>query len=383
MKPSPHTSTAAIGSPLPSVFVDLEKLRNVNTGLGRFCLHLGRELLQLAPGQFRPVFFLPAGTEHHFPSGGFERIAATAWRKESLGRLIRPVVRPFLPGASLAVWHVTNQASKYLPLDERIPVVLTIHDLNFLHDGPRDRRRREICRKLAAVQRRIDRAAAVVTVSRFTADDVARHLDLKGKPLHVVPNGMAPLPAASAVRPGFLDDGPFLLAVGNVLPHKNFHVLIGLMERLPGYRLVIAGKKATSYGASIEREIARRGLRGRVLMPGEVSDGDRQWLYEHCEGFLFPSLAEGFGFPVLEAMQCGKPVFLSRATSLPEVAGDLGSYFGSYEPGDMAAVVQAGLADARSDPQAAVQARNRAATFSWAEAARRYAEIYRYAWSGL
>jgi len=108
--------------------------------------------------------------------------------------------------------------------------------------------------------------------------------------------------------------------VGNMLAHKNFHVLIGLMERLPGRRLVIAGKKATPYGAAIDREIARRGLGDRVKMRGEVSDGDRQWLYEHCEAFLFPSLAEEFGFPVLEAMQCGKPVFLSRAT-LPESTG--------------------------------------------------------------
>ena len=381
MKPSSDTSTTEIASPLPRVFIDLEKLRNVNTGLGRFCLHLGRELLQVAPGRFQPIFFLPAGTEHFFPPGGFERIEATAWRKESLGRLMRPFVRPFLPPPSLAVWHVSNQASKYLPIDERIPVVLTIHDLNFLHDGPRSNRRWEIGRKLAAVQRRIDRAAAVVTVSQFTADDVRSHLDLKGKPLHVVPNGMAPPPEPAVDRPRFLPEGPFLLSVGNVLPHKNVHVLIGLMERLPDRRLVIAGKKATLYGASIEREIARRGLSGRVFMPGEVSDGDRQWLYEHCDAFLFPSLAEGFGFPVLEAMQCGKPVFLSRATSLPEIAGDLGFYFASYEADHMAAVVEAGLAAARSDPQAAVRARDRAATFSWWEAARRYADIYQHAWS--
>ena len=356
--------------------IDLEKIRHINTGLGRFALHLGRELLRVAPGRFRPVFFLPAGAERHFPTGGFERIEATAWRKESLGRLVRPLLRPLLPRPAVAIWHVSNQASKYLPLDDRIPVVLTIHDLNFLHEGPRESRRWEVSRKLAAVQRRIDRAAAVVTVSRFTADDVARHLDLGGKPLHVVPNGMAPPPAASAVRPAFLAEGPFLLNVGNVLPHKNVHVLIGLMERLPDRRLVIAGKKATWYGASIEREIARRGLGGRVFMPGEVSDGDRQWLYEHCEALLFPSLAEGFGFPVLEAMQCGKPVFLSRATSLPEIAGDLGFYFESYDPGHMAGVFTAGINRVDGPPGFAETLRRHAASFTWATAAERYAEIY-------
>lgn len=376
MKPLPTRSDFSTPRFPPRVVIDLEKLRHINTGLGRFSLHLGRELLRLAPGRFQPVFFLPRGTERHFPAGGFERIEAAEWKKEGLHRFVRPLVQPLLPCPAFDLWHVSNQASKYMPLDARIPVVLTIHDLNFLHEGPQERRRWEIRRKLAAVQRRIDRAMAVVTVSQFTADDVRSHLDLKGKPVHVVPNGMAPPPAASAIRPGFLTEGPFLLAVGNMLPHKNFHVLIGLMERLPGRRLVIAGKKATPYGAAIEREIARRGLGDRVIVPGEVSDGDRQWLYEHCEAFLFPSLAEGFGFPVLEAMQCGKPVFVSRATSLPEIAGEKGFYFESYEPESMARVFHDGMARVDKTVQFADILRSHAASFSWASAAERYAEVY-------
>jgi glycosyltransferase involved in cell wall biosynthesis len=164
--------------------------------------------------------------------------------------------------------------------------------------------------------------------------------------------------------------------VGNVLPHKNFRVLLGMMAHLPARRLVIAGKKATPYGAAMEREIASRGLADRVLMPGEVSDGDRQWLYEHCEAFLFPSLAEGFGFPVLEAMQCGRPVFLARETSLPEIAGEDAAYFDSWEPGHMAATVNDGLAVVARDIGHAPRVRDRAATFNWEEAARRYTAIY-------
>ena len=382
MTPLPATSAPPTTRSLPRVVIDLEKLRHINTGLGRFSLHLARELLRLAPGRFEPVFFLPRGAEAHFPGGRFERIEIAEWKKESLRRFVRPLVQPFLPRAAFDLWHVSNQASKYLPLDARIPVVLTIHDLNFLHESPRDRRRWEIRRKLAAVQRRIDRAAAVVTVSRFTADDVRRDLDLRGKPVHIVPNGLAPPPAASAFRPGFLPEGSFLLAVGNVLPHKNFQVLIGLMEQLAGRRLVIAGKKATPYGAAMEREIARRGLSDRVVMPGEVSDGDRQWLYKHCEALLFPSLAEGFGFPVLEAMQCGKPVFLSRATSLPEIGGDIAFYFDSFAPDHMAGVVRAGVSRSQADPDAAARAREHAATYSWQAAARQYARIYEDTWSG-
>jgi len=321
---------------LPRIVIDLEKLRHINCGLGRYSLHLGREILAVASGRFQPVFLLPANAERYFPEAGFTSIAVSPWNKEAIRRLYRPFVQPLLaswsPSPQFTLWHVTSQMSKYLPLDERVPVVLTIHDLNFLHEASADSRTDELERKVAEIQRKVDRASAIVTVSQFVADDVRARLVLRDRPVHVVPNGMADPPRASASPPAWAPTDLFLLTIGNCLPHKNFHVLFGLLEQLPGMRLVIAGKKTTPYGEFLEREVVQRGLSGRVILQGEVSDGDRQWLYEHCEAFLFPSLTEGFGFPVLEAMQCGKPVFLSRRTSLPEVAGDLGFYFDGYEP---------------------------------------------------
>jgi glycosyltransferase involved in cell wall biosynthesis len=109
-------------------------------------------------------------------------------------------------------------------------------------------------------------------------------------------------------------------------------------------------------------------------MTGQVSDGDRQWLYEQCEAFVFPSLTEGFGFPVLEAMQCGKPVFMSRRTSLPEVGGSLGFYWDSFGAEHMAAVFRAGMAAVAGMPGLA---RAHAAEFSWENAARGYLGVYR------
>ena len=173
-----------------------------------------------------------------------------------------------------------------------------------------------------------------------------------------------------------------MLSVGNCLAHKNFHVLFDLLDRLPGRRLVIAGKKATPYGDFLAREIIRRGLEGRAILTGEVSDADRQWLYEHCEAFLFPSLTEGFGFPVLEAMQCGKPVFLSRTTCLPEIAAENGFYFDSFDPAAMAAAYDAGMAAQRGDPGFADRVRAHAAGYSWAETARGYLRAYESALAG-
>jgi glycosyltransferase involved in cell wall biosynthesis len=365
---------------LPRVVIDLEKLRHINCGLGRYSLHLGQEILAVAERQFQPVFLLPRGAERYFPGGGFETITVSPWNKEAVRRLYRPFVRPLLtavrPNTRVALWHVTSQMSKYLPLDDRVPVVLTIHDLNFLHESPVEARSDEIDRKLADIQRKVNRATAIVADSAYVADDVARHVDLGGRPVHVVPLAVSAPPAAATQRPAFVPAGPFVLTIGNCLPHKNFHALFGLLERMPDMRLVIAGKKTTPYGEFLEREVAQRGLAGRVILPGEVSDGDRQWLYEHCEAFLFPSLTEGFGFPVLEAMQCGRPVFLSRRTSLPEIAGDLGFYFDGYEPAALAAVYRDGLSRFQADSAFATRLKEHAAGFSWAATARGYADVY-------
>jgi len=361
---------------LPRIAIDLEKLRHINCGLGRFSLHFAQEILRLAPGRFEPVFLLARGWERHLPAEGFDRIAVRPWRKEFVMRRLRPLIAPFLPPPRIDLWHATNQMSKYLPVDDRVPMVLTIHDLTFLHETPHGEQPRRIERKLADMQAKVDRAAAIVTDSQYVADDVKAHLAVGTRPVHVVHLGLPPPPAAAATRPTFVPAGPFLLTVGNCLAHKNFHVLLDLVDRLPEVRLVIAGKKQTPYGEFLGREIARRGLEQRVIMPGEVSDADRQWLYEHCDAFLFPSLTEGFGFPALEAMQCGKPTFLSPTTCLPEIAGANAFYFEAFGAASMLATYEAGMAAFRGDPGFTHRIRAHAASFRWQETARGYLRVY-------
>lgn len=361
---------------LPRVVIDLEKLRHINCGLGRFSLHLAQEMLKAAAGRFEPVFFLPKGAEQYFPEGDFGRIEVAGWKKEGVRRFARPFVQPFLPKPTIALWHATHQATKYLPFDARIPVLLTIHDLNFLHESPTAGRAWEITRKRNGVQRLVNRAAAIVTDSTYVAEEARGCLDLGKRPLHVVPLGLSAPPPPSVTRPASIPEGPFLLTVGNFLVHKNFHVLLEFVARVPATRLVIAGKNSTQYGRFIKAEIARLGLGDRVILPGEVSDGDRQWLYENCEAFFFPSLAEGFGFPVLEAMQCGKPVFMSRKTSLPEIAGSCGFFFDSFEAGEMVKVFVAGRERFLKDPALADACRLHANAFSWQVTAKRYADVY-------
>ena len=150
-----------------------------------------------------------------------------------------------------------------------------------------------------------------------------------------------------------------------------------MMKHLPDYKLVIAGKKDTPYGRKVIQSIKQSNLTSQVLLPGIISDTERAWLYQNCEVFAFPSLTEGFGFPVLEAMQCGKPVAISNRTSLPEVAGESGMLFPSYEPVEMAMTVQNALSAFQSDPQSAIRSRKHAATYSWQAAAKGYADVYK------
>ena len=129
------------------------------------------------------------------------------------------------------------------------------------------------------------------------------------------------------------------------------------------------------YRDKIVAEAARYGVSERVVITGPVSQHDKDWYYANCEAFLFPSLAEGFGLPVIEAMHHGKPVFLSTLTSLPEVGGAAAYYFTDFEPDTMAAVFAKGMADFANGGVA--RAKANAARFTWERAGSEYLALYR------
>ena len=294
------------------------------------------------------------------------------FRKETLRRIIRPIVPATIRGyRAVDVWHAPHQDAKYLPFDSRVPVVLTIHDLNFL----RESEPREFAGHVGSLQRKVDRAAVVTTVSAFSAGEIKRHLDLRNKTVQVIPNGLS-TPASSTIRPAGMPDGPFLLAIGHVVPRKNLAVMVPFMKLLPDIRLVIAGRNTGSYARRIVSMAREEGLADQILTLGAVTVDERQWLYQHCDAVVMPSLTEGFGLPVIEGMREGKPVFMSRATSLPEVGGTLGFYWDSYEPQHMADVFTRGMAAVRGDESYGDKLRDHAARFSWAVAAKAYLELY-------
>jgi glycosyltransferase involved in cell wall biosynthesis len=216
------------------------------------------------------------------------------------------------------------------------------------------------------------RARAVLTISDYSRDQLERFGIVPPGKAHVVLNGadhilrLAPDPDTLA-RHG-LTSGGYLLALGNLSPHKNLALLMRAAAARPAGQppLVIAG-------GGNSRVFADAGLEPPpgVRLLGRVSDGELRALYTHATAFVFPSLTEGFGLPPLEAMLCGCPTVVSRAGAIPEVCGDASLYVDpTDEAGWTRAMVEI-VACGASARQAAVEAgQRRAAPFTWARAAR-------------
>ena len=357
---------------MPTVLVSLDKLKDPHSGLGQFSLDLGRSLIEASAPGFDLAFLVPRRHREPFRAAGVSLVDVHPFRKETLRRIVRPMVPAGIRGyRAVDVWHAPHQDAKYLPFDSRVPVVLTIHDLNFL----REREPREVAGHVRSLQHKVDRAAVVTTVSAFSAGEIERHLDLRNKPVQVIPNGLS-APASLPSRPAGVPEGPFLFSIGHVVPRKNLAVLVPFMKRLPDISLVIAGRNTGSYARRMVSLAQKEGVANRMVTLGTVTADERQWLYQHCDAVVMPSLTEGFGLPVIEGMREGKPVFMSRATSLPEVGGPLGFYWDSYEPEHMADVFTRGMAAVRRDESYGDKLRAHAARFSWAVAAKAYLELY-------
>jgi len=265
------------------------------------------------------------------------------------------------------VWHSIHQLTPFRPAGSTRRI-LTVHDVNFVYEKQGAKRRRYIRR----LQRECDSAAEVCFISRFSMNDALRFVDLHGRQGHVVYSGAASIDGVPQQQPdGIPQDKPFLLSLGVLKPKKNTHTLLPMMEHLEGYNLVIAGDGHGDYADGLRRYADTH---PNVFVAGAVSDPERNWLFAHCAGFLFPSLFEGFGRPVIEAFQWGKPVFCSTCTSIPEFGAEHAFYFSDFTPLHMAQTVSGGLAVFDEKRRQAEQ--EYAASFSYDRHMQQYLNLY-------
>jgi glycosyltransferase involved in cell wall biosynthesis len=284
------------------------------------------------------------------------------------------------------IWHLRSARSandrcdvffstnSYLtPWFTRIPTVVLVDDLiTFVREAKAQRRAKLIER--FTIQRAIRRASHLVCISETTRRDLVERFPAARGKCSAVPLCAAPIFAAlrpeqelAQVTQRHRLEKPFVLSSGTLEPRKNLPRLIEAYERLPEelrhrYQLVIVGPDGWQMEESLK---AANGNAENIRLLGYVSEEDLAALYRLCTVFCYPSLYEGFGLPLLEALQSGAPAITSSVSSLPEVAGPAARYVNPRETGEISAALVELLESPGKREELGKRALDRAREFSW------------------
>ncbi len=346
------------------IILDCDLMRYKDSGLYHYCLNLGtyvkKALDEEQEGHIS--FYVPSAEKRSFGGDG-GCIIEKRWHQKFL--------RPFLWDCD--IWHAPFQSGRIFPKkNKRTKILLTIHDLNCLHEDKPDKERLE---SLQRTQGLIDRSDALVCISNHCKNDVITYLDVKDKPVHVIYNGTHHVNFPPVKPAGYKPSKPFIFTMGYVNRKKNFHTLVPLLKDTE-FDLIIAGKLDEHDYVNKMRMMARKlGVSERLHILGPVSEEDKAWYFKNCLAFILPSLAEGFGAPVVEAMKFGKPLFLSNLTSLPEIGADVAFYFNSFEPEHMQQIFTEGIFQYQKNGLAK-KIIERGNEFNWEEKAKEYLKVY-------
>jgi glycosyltransferase involved in cell wall biosynthesis len=283
--------------------------------------------------------------------------------------------------------ELVHSLASTAPAWGRFRRVVTVHDLIYArfpdaHAGIRDRGMGVL---VPLAVRRSDR---VIAISQSTREDLMGLLGTPGEKIDVVPQGLrapgggsAPPPIAE-IRARFdLGERRVLLSLSAKRPHKNLLALIGALARVPSERrplLVLPGYR-TWHESELRERADALGVQDDVRFPGWLSGEEIEGLWGVADAFVYPSLYEGFGLPVLEAMARGVPVACSNASSLPEVAGDAALLFDPTDEAAIATGIERLLSDRREAERLRARGLERARQFTWERTARLTLESYRRA----
>ena len=291
-----------------------------------------------------------------------------------------PFWEPWLPPRPATLFHGLNQRLPHRHYPVR---VVTIHDLFPLtsteYSTPSFQRR-----FTKILQEAVSRADRIIAVSEATRQQLLRHTDAREERIRVIHHGVEPIPPATTEEQQafrkqvlrFAGNENYFLNVGAIQVRKNVANIALALKRLSGYRLVLAG--GDGYGAaSIHSLVEREGLSGRVVRLGHASEEILRLLYSTAAALVFPSLEEGFGMPILEAMSCGLPVITSNCSAMPEVGGNAAIY---VDPRNVPEISEAMRRVAEDESLAAglrQRGRERASHFTWTKCAEQTSEVYR------
>lgn len=362
--------------------VDIRPFYEPLTGVGWYLYYLLHELAKVEDVElylFGDARVTGDGPHLHADVPANAQLCTFDLRGMELSRLSRPMTAgAYVAWMSLADCDVYFAANYFLPRLHAAVArrrVITIHDLTFkrfpelLQKETLENLDRQMLREVAA-------ADAIVCVSESTRRDLLRYYDVDPARAFAIHSGLG-TPATAEPLDGL--PARYILFVSTIEPRKDLGTLIDAYERLRDTgaydgSLVVVGK----VGWKAESLVPR--LRGRGIVHLDYLRAPQlATVYERAEAFVFPSIYEGFGFPLLEAMARGVPSIAARSSSLPEIGGDAALYFEPRDVGGLAAQLTRVLGDATLRADLAARGRAQAARFRWDVAAARTLEVLRRA----
>jgi len=362
------------------IVIDVRTANDHFPGIGRYIVSLASALSQVSPDLNIALLDDTSVSSTHLTLPELPRIACPVSPFSILQQWIVPEK---LRKAGATLYH-----SPYylMPYFSWVPTVLTCHDLIPLIYPEHFTSGQRLIFRLAHILA-LKAARKVIAVSHATKADLIRYFSVDPQRIVVIPEAadarfqpQLPDRIAAVLRKYALPE-KYVLSVGSNKPHKNLQRLIEAWRisscklHVSSFKLVIAGHWDERYPEA-KRLTEELGLKDQVLFIGPVADPDLPALYSGAALFVFPSLYEGFGLPVVEAMACGTPVICSNVASLPEVAGDAALLVDSLDVNKLAAAMRTVLTDGELREGMHGKGLVQAKKFSWEQTARETVNVY-------
>lgn len=348
------------------IVIECMALRHMNVGIGQFLYHIGLEL-----GVRAEELRSEHGIELYFI---LPKSFVGCFGKDVHYITTFPIFRWLLAlnPFKIDLFHMPHQYCTFKHLNRCKDCLLTIHDINFMYE----KKGYKLYRYIRGFNKKVRLATYINYISNFTRNDVNKNFEIN-VPERVIYNGVTEPQGKFAHETDRLKKLPqtFFFHISSLLPKKNVNLLISMMKFLPKENLVIAGDWQGKNSHILRQQIVDEGLTN-VYALDNVSEEEKSWLFSKCRAFLFPSLCEGFGLPPIEAMKCGKPVFLSTLTSLPEIGADAAYYWPKLEPQSMAELLIQKLEEFNHDPDALNRIHINANRFNWKKCVDGYVDYY-------
>ena len=369
------------------IAIDATPMLLRSSGVKNYVYYWLRALRELAGAETVaafPFLDLPPALNHEASPLGFWR----TWMRLGLviGSNYSPVPLLNLAARGLDIFHMSNILIRNPPT--RCRLTATLHDLT-CWTTPEFHTAANIKAAKSFAERVAQRADGLIAVSAWTRDDALRILNIAPERIEVIHSGVAHAffevteDETARARARHKLDRPYALFVGTIEPRKNLHTLLDAWEQVAPelrqeYDLILAGPVGWGQTRVVERAETIAGVRYIRYVPEEDLPG----ITAGATVFVYPSLYEGFGFPVAQAMAAGTPVVTSNVSSLPEVAGDAAVLVDPLSAAEIAAGLASLLGSATERERRRALGLNRARQFRWRECAQKSLEFFRKVMAG-